>query len=495
MISAGKMVRGFLYTLVGGYLARLSSVLLTVLISRELGPNLFADVVVGVTVFTVLSSLREFGLMHALLHYQSKVSEFVGTHLILNVMLTAGSALVSSSLAWLLMVLFPAHFSLTSALVVWVFSGLNLIRNVTLTSEGLLRMEFEFGRLSLFHGVGTILALLSTLLAARAGWGASSLILGGWSTISVLSIIYVLFFSTATLLTRPVALHQVKFDPVWARRLLSYGIWIWVGWVLQTFMLWYDRLVIWWVLGKVEMALYNHAIWLVQIPTAVISHIIFSYTNALYSRYKDDSERLSVLFGRMLTIIVRISSPLALIFVLNANELMRLMPKWVLAAPMVVWLAMFAFARPLLDEGFGLLWAVGATRLSAAIMALQAVLALVVLPTCAVVWGVAGVAYGMGAVTVVGLIGLFTVVRKFLTVDLKGMFAVPALSLGLAALAGVAMSEHTVDRPVFDFVVKACSMAGVYMTVLGTLERKRIREGFKQLKTILQRPPQPANEK
>ncbi len=495
MIGAAKIVRGFFYTLGGGYAARLSSVLLTVLITRELGPSRFTDVVVGVTVFTVVSSLREFGLMHALLHFQNKISEFLGTHFLLNILLTAGSTLVNSVLAWLLLAIFPSHFSLTSALVVWVFSGLNLIRNVTLTSEGLLRMEFEFGRLALFHGVGTILALSSTLLAAKAGWEASSLILGGWSTFSVLSVVYVLFFSTATLLTRPLALAQLNFDSAWARRLLAYGIWIWIGWVLQTFMLWYDRLVIWWVLGKVDMALYNHAMWLVQIPTAVISHIIFSYTNALYSRYKDDREHLGELFGRMLRIIVRISSPLALIFVLNAHELMSLMPKWIHAAPMVVWLATFAFVRPLLDEGFGLLWAVGATRVSAAIVAIQAALALVVLPSCAATWGVAGVAYGMGAVTLVGLIGLITVVRRFLKLDLKSVFVVPALSLGLAALAGITLSGHSPEWPFFDFVAKVCSISLVYVAVLGTLERKGIREGFEQLKLILGRPLQPPNEK
>ena len=495
MIGAGKIVWGFFYTLGGGYASRVSSVLLTVLITRELGPNRFADVVVGVTVFIVLSSLREFGLMHALLHYQSKVSEFLGTHFLLNILLTGGSSLVNSGVALMLLALFPAHFSLTSALVVWAFSALNVIRNLTLTSEGLLRMEFEFGRLALFHGTGTIIALLSTLFAAKAGWQASSLILGGWSTFSVLSVVYVLFFSTATLLTRPLTFAQLRFDPVWARRLLAYGVWIWIGWVLQTFMLWYDRLVIWWMLGKVDMALYSHAMWLVQIPTAVISHIIFTYTNALYSRYKSDRVHLGELFGRMFGIIVRISSPLALIFVLNTHELMSLMPKWNDAAPMVVWLATFAFVRPLLDEGFGLLWAVGSTRVAAAIVALQAALALVLLPTCAAAWGVAGVAYGMGAVFLIGLIALVAVVRRFLTLDLKSVFVAPVLSLGLAAVVGAALAEHSSGRPLLDFAARAGAMSLVYATVLGTLERKDLREGLEQLKVIFRGPTQPPAEK
>ena len=70
MITPQKMFKGFFYTLGTGYAARLCSVGLTVLIKRQLEPSVFADVFLGVTVFTMLSSLREFGLTHALLHFQ-----------------------------------------------------------------------------------------------------------------------------------------------------------------------------------------------------------------------------------------------------------------------------------------------------------------------------------------------------------------------------------------------------------------------------------------
>ncbi|MCY3664482.1 MAG: hypothetical protein OXH81_02380, partial [Gemmatimonadetes bacterium] len=75
MITPQKMFKGFFYTLGTGYAARLCSVGLTVLIKRQLEPSVFADVFLGVTVFTMLSSLREFGLVHALLHFQDRVEE------------------------------------------------------------------------------------------------------------------------------------------------------------------------------------------------------------------------------------------------------------------------------------------------------------------------------------------------------------------------------------------------------------------------------------
>ena len=187
-------------------------------------------------------------------------------------------------------------------------------------------MDFEFGRLSLLHGVGTLLALSSALLAAHAGWEEWSLILGGWTTYSVLSVVYVLFFSTATWCSRPLRLAALHFDWVWARRLLGYGVWIWIGWVLQIFYL---------VVRQTGRALGSRRYgagalrdggggWL-QIPTAVIAHIIFNYSSALYSRYRHERERLGELFSKMISLVLRVSAPVSLILVFNAREVTALL--------------------------------------------------------------------------------------------------------------------------------------------------------------------------
>ncbi|MXY81485.1 MAG: oligosaccharide flippase family protein [Gemmatimonadetes bacterium] len=352
MITPQKMFKGFFYTLGTGYAARLCSVGLTVLIKRQLEPSVFADVFLGVTVFTMLSSLREFGLTHALLHFQDRVEEFVGTHFALNVCITLLSCLLTSGVVLALTLLFPADFSWTFAQVAWVLAALHFVRQLTLTSEALLRMDFEFGRLSLLHGLGTLLALSSALLAAHAGWEEWSLILGGWTTYSVLSVVYVLFFSTATWCSRPLRLTSLRFDWVWARRLLGYGVWIWIGWVLQIFIWWYDKLVVRLVVGDTALALYETAWWLVQIPTAVIAHIILNYSGALYSRYRHERERLGELFSKMISLVLRVSAPVSLILVFNAREITALLGgQWAGSARIVVWLAAYALLRPLLSDG------------------------------------------------------------------------------------------------------------------------------------------------
>lgn len=384
--------------------------------------------------------------------------------------------------------LFPADFSWTFAQVAWVLAALHFVRQLTLTSEALLRMDFEFGRLSLLHGLGTLLALSSALLAARAGWEEWSLILGGWTTYSVLSVVYVLFFSAATWYSRPLPLRRtsLRFDWVWARRLLGYGVWIWVGWVLQVFIWWYDKLVVRLVAGDTALALYETAWWLVQIPTAVIAHIILNYSSTLYSRYRHERERLGELFSKMISLVLRVSAPVSLILVFNAREITALLgSQWAASAHIVVWLAAYALLRPLLSDGFSLLWAVGATRRSAYIVGMQGAVALFAVPAMGVVWGAEGVASSMGAVAGAGFCGLCVGLRPYVRVNWFKILAGPAVGLLAAAVCGWLYARWALDYAVGDFVLRSGIMALAYGAVLGLLERRTIVEELGRLRRIM----------
>jgi len=482
-----KILKGFFYTVGSGYIARIGSLGLTILIRRELSPGIFDDVILGVTVFMLLSCLREFGLPHALLHYQDQVEEFVTTHFSLNLVITLAVSLLSCAVAAVLVWLFPQKFTWTVAQVVWIFSVLHAVRHITSTSESLLRMEFEFGRLSLYHGLGTIIALLSALLAAKAGWDKWSLIIGGWGTVSVFSVVYVLFFSSAIWRDRPLRVWPLQFDPVWTRRLLAYGVWIWGGWILQTFVWWYDKLIVKLVDGSENaLAYYESAWWLVQIPTAIVTHIIFTYTNTLYSRYREDRQRLQAFFTQVMSLIVRVSAPLALVFVFNAREVTALLgPEWEASTPILVWLAGYALVRPLLDDGHGLLWALADTQLSARIMAVQAGAALVLVPALGLWWGVRGVAYSMGMVTGIGALALSLGLRRYITVQWRRVFLVPAVALVLAAGVGVAYGRWALDIVLADFVLRSGAMMLVYAVVLVGLERNVLQDHLVQIRRIM----------
>ena len=489
MSAPYKIVRSFFYTIGSGYMARLCSLVITFLLKDELGPEIFDLTIKGQASFILLSSLRDFGWLHSLLHFQDRVGEFVQTHFALNLAFSLAGCLltcaISAGLYW-----HKPEVYVWPAVVMGMFSLFYFLRSLTQTSEALLRMDFEFGRLGLFHGLATIAALGCALAAAWHGWGRWSLIVGGWSTFSVFSGVYTLIYSSAVWFSRPICLWPLRLDWSWARRLLAYGKWFWLAWgVLMNFIWFYDKLVLAFIGDEryaAGLALYEHAWWLMHLPTAIIAHIVFAYTNTLYSRYQHDRARLGKLFSTMMAIIFRGSSLVALLLLANAHAVTALLKtEWAAAAPMMLWLAGYAFLRPLFDDGIGLLWAVGDTRRTAAVMGVQALFALVAVPV-AILWGgVEGLAYCMGMVAAIGVLGIFSVLRRYVDIAWRRVFAAPLIALALAILASVVFSQIIESSQWYDLVVRSGMLLVVYGSVLWLLERQEVMAEWERLRRVL----------
>ena len=177
MADSRKILKGLFYTLGSGYVARMASVVLTFMIRRELGTDPFDATVWAVVVFVLLSNLSQFGLIHSLLHYQDDVdpyvspdNSFVRTHFTISLLIGGAVFLISAAVA--LLIDYDGESIGWTGTVLLIFSGLFLLRSLSVTPEALLRKDFEHRSLSLIHGLGTIAALGGTLWLATSGAGA-----------------------------------------------------------------------------------------------------------------------------------------------------------------------------------------------------------------------------------------------------------------------------------------------------------------------------------
>ncbi len=486
MSSSGKIARSFFYTIGSGYAARLGSLVFTFLLKNELGPEVFAITIKGLVIFILLSGLRDFGWLHSLLHFQDRVDEFVQTHFVLNGVISLAVCALTYLVAGLLYLRDPQHFA-WPALVICTCSTLYFIRCLTQTSEALLRKDFEFGRLGLFHGLATMAALLSSLGVAWMGWGRWSLLLGGWTTYSVFSVVYTLFYSTAVWLSRPIEIWPLHVDWNWAKRLLHYGKWFWLAWgVLLNFIWNCDKLWLF-VVDERSLGLYEQAWWLMQLPTAIVAHIVFSYTNTLYSRYQGDRAQLSLLFSRMMAIIVRGSSLVALLLVVSAYEITALLKaEWSAAAAMMIWLGAYAFLRPLFDDGIGLLWAVGDTRKTALIMGGQALVAVVLVPVLWSIYGIQGLCYAMAVVAGVGVWGVAKGVRDYVDIAWPTILLAPFFALVVAALAAFTYDHFAPPTWLWSsLVLRGICVTLVYGGMLWLVEYRTLLRDWDHLRRIM----------
>ena len=485
MADSKKILKGLFYTLGSGYIARGASVILTFLIRRELGTDPFDATVWAVVVFVLLANLSQFGLIHSLLHYQDDVDQFTRTHFTISLLIGGVVFLISVVAAYLI------DYDGTSlgwtGTVILIFSGLYLLRSLSVTPEALLRKDFEHRSLSLIHGLGTIAALGGTLWLAHSGWGAWSLISGGWSTFSVYSVVYILIFVISVWTLRPVKIWPLQLDPVWSRRIFSFGIWVWLSSQLQNFVWFYDKLVLPSFVTKTDLSFYENTWWLMQIPSALITHIIMNYTVTVYAKVKDDREKLSLVYTRALTLIVRVSAPAALILIVNADAIVSLLgPSWSGSVPIFLWLAPYAFLRPLIEDGFNLLWAIGQTRSTARVLAIQVGVALVSVPAGAYQWGVEGVSYAVGLIALVGGIGVIRCLKRHIDLSLARVFSAPCLALLAAALVATYLHPllHS-DRIVIDLMVKAILTSLTYLSILWIAEKRYLLQMWDEVRQIM----------
>ncbi len=482
-----KILSGLFYSIGSGYVVRIASVGFTIWLKRELGLEPFDAALFYFFSFFMLANCTE-GLGWALLHYQDRVDEFRETHLTLNLLL--GLALVVICVA----IAAGLHWSDPDAhawgvVALPILAVLYLFKRLSTTSEFSLRKDFEFGRLSLIHGLSTIAALAAALWCARGGLGEWSLLIGGWSSFSTLSAVYTTLFVTAVLASHPVDITRLRIDRAWAGKLVSYCKWIWSGWVLQIFVWHYDKLVIAWMLSDRDLTLYENAWWLMQIPTGLLAHMIFNYTNSLYSRYQHERDRLSDFFTRMASLIVRAATPVAILFILLSDDIVRVFGQaWVGTAPIIVWLGVFAVFRPLFEECYGLLWAVGRTKQAAGAMAIQAFAAIAVLPFGAAMAGVRGVSYAVGAVAVLGIITLVSLLRDI--VDVRWTRVAVPPTVGIATMVGV---DRLVTPAVPDSLTGITLHAAVLLVSFGAtlliLEYRTIRQNTDDVIRILRNRP------
>ncbi|MFT5377326.1 MAG: O-antigen/teichoic acid export membrane protein [Candidatus Latescibacterota bacterium] len=484
MSESRKIIRSFFYTVASGYVARLGSLLITFLLRDELGPEAFDITLTGLIIFILFSGVRDFGWMHSLLHFQEYVESFVQTHFFLNALISFAVCLLTCVVAGGLYFYDQSRYA-WPATVICTCSILYFIRCLTQTSEALLRKDFEFGRLGLFHGLATISALCTSLCAAWYGWEHWSLLLGGWTTYSVFSLVYTLTYSSAVWISRPIGIWPIRIDWVWVRKLLNYGKWFWLAWgVLLNFIWNFDKLFLS-IVDNGSLGLYEYAWWLMQLPTAIVTHIVFSYTNTLYSRFQGNRKQLGTLFSRIMAIILRVSSLVALILAISANEVTALLKvEWAPAAAMMVSLTAYAFLRPLFDDGIGLLWAVGDTKRTALIMGGQAVGVIVLVP---VLWwwaGIQGVCYAMGVVAGVGVLGVATGVRRYADIEWGIIVITPVVALVVAAISSVIYNSIELDfgEPISNMTVRAGCVGGVYCGAIWVLERQRLVLYLSQLK-------------
>ena len=482
------MARGAVHTLSSAYAGRLVNWIAVVVLTRALAPEDFGHVALAASLLALVVSLRNFGLHNALLHKYRRVDELAPTHFVLNSGLSALGAVAAVGLAVFFV---DGHYGRNVATALGVFAAFDLLRATAQTAETQLRRDLEFGVLAGSHA-------LALIAAAAAGVGAAWLGAGIWALLlshSTYGIAYAALYCALLWRRRsPWRLQLSRFDRSAARGMLTYGGWIWLGTMLQTLLLHFDRLVVANLLDARTLGFYDRAHVFAQLPTGALTHALTGVMLAVFARYQHDRAQLGGAYRRTLRLILRSAVPFSVVLAIEIPIVTRLLlgESWLPLASLLRWLLLYSLCRPLLETVQALLRSIGDTRGFAAFAAVQAGVLVVAAPLLTRSLGIEGAALAVNLAALVGTVLALRRSGRYAEVPWVRSFAPPLLAAAAAAALRLWAGPWIEGLPELAALILGTALFGLaYGAALLGLERRALLNELHTLWRVLRKEESP----
>ncbi|MET0390773.1 MAG: lipopolysaccharide biosynthesis protein [Polyangiales bacterium] len=458
-----RILRGSVWTAARQGVQQLAALLSLVVVARLVPPSEVGLFSMATLVLTITRALTETGFEQALIQRAEL------TERILDVGFTAVflRALLVGAVMALGAPLFASFFDeLRVADLLRVLALGIALEGLVNNRVAMLQRELDFRRYFFFHAAGQLVTLVVTVACAFVRhdvWAVAFGQLAGAGGRVLAS--YVLASR------RP----RLCFDLAIARDLLKYGRWVSVSSVLLFLLVNGDNLFIAKVIGATDLAYYNWAYQLANLPALFVTQILSSVMFPALASVRGDPARQSQLFVRSmrLTWLLSLPSTLFIAALVAPFTQAALGERWLPIVPITHALACFGLMRAVGASSAALFLAVGRPDLRAKLQVAQLVVfGLAVYPLYKH-FGVLGVAW---AVTLYALLNLTSAQLAFRLCELPfSALGRPVWAATVAALVGGVVAylcAHVLAPwPWLALVLGSCAGVGVTLVGLYVLDR------------------------
>ena len=440
-ILVGKVISALRWSFFATVVVRFSSLGVSVLLARLLGPPEFGVYAVALVSLTAVLSLNELGVSVALVRYQGDEAEVAPT--------VATLSILGSAVCYAVIFLSAPHLSTAFGAPAAVgpirVMGLAvLIDGLVAVPGALLQRHFLQGRRAVADITNFGAGAVVSIVLALTGMGAMSLALGRIVG-SVASAVQLVMLSP-----RPL---RFGWDQRQVRHLLSIGVPLAGASLLVFAILNLDNYVVGRTSGAVALGTYLLAFNLSSWPVTVLSQPVRKVTVPAFTQLLDDTPRLAAAvidaFGGLLAVTL----PVAACIGSSAYPLVRLVygQQWLGSAPILIWLAALGACRVVLELLYDLMVALGDTRRLFLLQIAWLGLLAVGLPLGEVAGGLVGVAVAHCLIATVLIIPLhIVVIASKLKLPVLGLFRAlvqPLLSVVVIVVVAVGLQATVGDLP------------------------------------------------
>lgn len=458
MTLAARSTRGAVFLIASTIINIAVGFLGGIVLARLLTPNDFGTFTLATTLSAFADIRGKLQLDQKFLRDHDARPEYADTFF--TVSLGLGGL---SFLALCLAALGAFAFSrLDLAICLSVIGLLSLLEPLSLTLRLALEKQVTFERIALIQSAVSLTQFAITLVAALAGFGLWSL-LGG--------------FSVGVLLNLGLFLKSVPHRPALrlnqplAREFLAYGLKYGLVYAISGIVLTQgDNLIVGLVAGTAALGFYDRAYRTSSWPTLLLSAALGRIALPAFSELQDDPARLRQAFGLVLWTVLSLTTPLALILLVTAPELVPTLygEKWLPSVPILQWLAAFAITRPLWDNMVAILIATGRPGQMARLVFIQAAALIALAVPLTFLYSGTGTAISVGLAFAIAAGFLLYFAHTCLQIDLLETAGLPLLN-NLIALAVFLALRPTLPleqlSPLLRLGVESVALLAAYVLV------------------------------
>jgi O-antigen/teichoic acid export membrane protein len=380
--------RGLKWAFAGAFAVRFGTFLTGLILARILSPRDFGVYAVAFVALLITASVNDIGIEATLVRWPGDLDEVAPTAT--TVVLAFSTALFVAF--WFAAPAFARAFNTPDGVgVIRLMSVGLIISGVFTVNSALTNRTLRVHIRSSGEIAATVVCLCTTLVLAKAGFGAYSL---AWGNISGNLVVGMVLLIWAPMRYRP------GFHLPTARVLLRHGLPIAGAGLIFVAMLNTDNVVVGHYLGPVELGFYALAWNVSSWPVVIFSGAVSMVSLSGFAKLQHDRDELNHAFAKSVGALVAITLPFCVLLATLSSSVIHVLygQKWSHSATALTYLAILAAIRVITIITTEVLVAVGRGR---TVLGLQSLWLAVLIPTLIIgahLGGIAGV--GMGHVIV-----------------------------------------------------------------------------------------------
>lgn len=449
--------RAFGWSFGNTVVSRFGTLAIGVALARVLGPEEFGIFAIATVTLLAILSFNELGVSLAVIRWRDEPARIAPT---INTVSVASSALLTGAVVigapWISTLLGDRR----AAPVVQVLAISILLNGLVATSAAILQREFMQKQRTIADQVNTWLGAGLSLLFALWGWGAMSLAIG--------RLIASIVFGIMLIRWSPVP-YRFGWDRAIAGRLFRFGLPLAAASVVVFASGYADQVVVGSMAGAQALGFYVLAFNLASWPVSIFSQPLRAVAPAAFSALKEEPERMSRNFSRVLALLSCVAIPACLAISGAAQPVVSFVygSAWKEAAHALMWMALFAALKIWFELAYDYLVVQGRSGVVLVVQICSFVAALPLMLVAVRLYGQSGVAavQFFVALAVVGPLYLMSLHR----IGVEARRVLAAVLLPAAAGALVWFASRGLARVIVAPFLAATSAGVLTIAVISVL--------------------------